>query len=78
MENLPAGFIRLHKSPKKVKKTIGPVSEWDPKSRYLYKKSLERFLSDPDRKAWYDNLEKAMSCGEIGRYESFRMIESFN
>ena len=57
---------------------IGPISTWDAKSQYLYRRSLERYLCDPDRKQLHEDLKDSFRRGEFGRYEGIRIITHNN
>ena len=69
-------FIRLHRPPKICRRKLGPISLWDAKSRWLYNKSMERYLRDPERKRNNDMVINALKSGRFGVYEGFSFIES--
>ena len=50
--------------------TLGPRSEWAPQARYLFKKSHERYLKNPEHKS----VDDAFKAGEFGVFEQFRFI----
>ena len=71
----PLEFTRMHKAPRKVRIPFGcRLGDLSAKSRWLYRRSLERYLGDPARRELYDRLGKALGSGIMGKVESFRRI----
>lgn len=74
------GFIRLHKPPRYCRQfryvdfQLRPVKDWPAKARWLFNRSYERYIADPVRAQFVEEMKNVLYKGEVGFIDRFRII----